>query len=66
MNRNITIKLLSAQEVYDTLCRSGNLYDEKNDRYYTIYDILHALDVNENEIDYVQKFSLEELEVTNE
>lgn len=61
MNRNIAIKLLSAQEVYDTLCRSGNLYNEENDRYYTIYDILHALDVHENEIDYVQKFSFDEL-----
>lgn len=61
MNRNIAIKLLSAQEVYDTLCRSGNLYDEGNDHYYTIYDILHALDVHENEIDYVQKFSFDEL-----
>lgn len=61
MNRNIAIKLLSAQEVYDTLCRSGNLYDDGNDRYYTIYDILHALGVHENEIDYVQKFSFDEL-----
>lgn len=61
MHRNHAIKLLSAQETFDFLSDNYDLFDENSGRYYTIYDILAAIDVSEEEIDYVDKFKLEEL-----
>jgi hypothetical protein len=64
INRQQAIKLLSDDIVYDTL----NLdfwYDEENDKYLSIYDILGQLNVTKEEIDSVQNLSYKELDLLN-
>jgi hypothetical protein len=61
MKRDHAIKMLSAQETFDFLSENYDLFDKSSGRYYTIYDILAAINVSEEEIDYVDKFKLEEL-----
>ncbi|AGH31975.1 hypothetical protein VPIG_00118 [Vibrio phage PWH3a-P1] len=64
INRQQAIKLLSDDVVYDTL----NLdfwYDEENDKYLSIYDILGKLDVTKDEIDSVQNLSYKDLDLLN-
>ncbi|WNO47339.1 hypothetical protein [Vibrio phage vB_VibM_10AMN] len=60
INRLQSIKILSAQEVYDAM-PDEDLYDKDTGRYLSIYDILQAIDVDKTEIDYVQSLSHEEL-----
>ena len=64
INRLQSIKLLSAQETYDSM-RDEDLYDKTTGRYLTIYDILQAIDVTEDEINKVQNLSYEELKLLN-
>lgn len=64
INRQQAIKLLSDDVVYDAL----NLdfwYDEENDKYLSIYDILGQLDVTKDEIDSVQDLSYKDLDLLN-
>lgn len=64
INRQQVIKLLSDDIVYDTL----NLdfwYDEENDKYLSIYDILGKLDVTKEEIDSAQSLSYKDLDLLN-
>lgn len=64
INRLQAIRLLSAQTVYDAM-PDEDLYDKTTGRYLSIYDILQAIDVTEDEINKVQNLSYKELSLLN-
>lgn len=59
VNRQQAIKLLAAQEIYDTL-PDEDLY-LGDGKYLTIYDILAGLDVTKDEIEYTNGLTFKEL-----
>lgn len=61
LSRLQAIKLLSAQKVYDAM-PDEDLY-LGDGKYLTIYDILASLDVTKEEINFVTKLRMKELDL---
>jgi hypothetical protein len=59
INRYQAIKLLAAQEIYDSM-KDEDLYLGKG-KYLTIYDILATVDISKEEIEYTRGLSFKDL-----
>lgn len=62
INKQVAIKLLTSQDVYDTISpQLEMLIDKSSGKMPTIFDVMAAIGVSEGEIEYVESFGLDEL-----
>jgi len=61
LNRNQALKLLSYQQVYDSIPEHYLQKPDKPNNYYSMYDLLEAIGVQREELDYVENFMFKDL-----